>query len=202
MNTVCKILDIDIYLITYLDFKTICNLLMISKTQYSVMFTFDFINELYLLKQKYAVTIFNIIDLAAQYNYLSLIKQIDRSSSKFYYTVNAIDMASAKEYIDILDWFDKSNHEFKYTTYAINAAAMNNSLKTLQWFHESKYDFNYTYTAIDMAAAYGFVSVLEWFKKSGYRLRYTWEARRLGNKNINTWLDEYEQDMKKKYKGL
>ena len=69
-------------------------------------------------------------------------------------------------------------------------------------FHESKHAFIHTYTAIDMAAAYGFVSVLDWFKKSGYRLRYTSEARRLCNKNINTWLDEYETDMKNIIKNI
>ena len=50
MNTICKIPDIDIYLLKFLDIKTIMTLTRISRDQYELL-SIDFINELRSVKE-------------------------------------------------------------------------------------------------------------------------------------------------------
>ena len=145
MNTICKFVDIDTYLLYFIDIKTVISLITISKDQYNHMINLDFVKQLCSLVQKHECI--NIIDNAAFYNYLSLIKWISESSvweNEFKYSSYAIAYAADKGYVDILQWFAKSKHEFKYTAYAIDIALIEHKLESLKWFDESKYEIKYS----------------------------------------------------------
>ena len=140
MNTICKFADIDIYLLYYLDIKTIIRLSTISKDQHTLINSLDFINEIYSLEpgkidktEEGRIIPFydEIIDEASSHNYISLIKWIDASVNKFIYSRKAIDNASTNGHINILDWFDKSPHEFKYSKYGIRGAIENDHIDVL-----------------------------------------------------------------------
>ena len=92
MNTICKIADIDIYLLYYLDIKTILKLLLLSIQQNTLMKNLEFIKQLRIIVQKYGHN--NIVDTAARYNYISLMQWLSESINEFKYSSNAIDKAA------------------------------------------------------------------------------------------------------------
>lgn len=59
-ETVCDIIDIDIYLLLYLDLDSIINLLAVSKMQYSVLSNLAFVKQ--------------FVSLESKHDYLELIK--------------------------------------------------------------------------------------------------------------------------------
>ena len=131
MNTICKFADIDTYFLYFLDIKTVLKLTTISKEQYILILNLDYVKELYALVQKHGY--YNIIDNAANYNYISLIKKISQFSLwEFKYTEDAINLASGEGHIDVLEWFANSKYEFIYTKDAINFAAGNGARERLQ----------------------------------------------------------------------
>ena len=166
--------DFDIYLLYYLDIKSIFNLASISKDENALITSLDFVKELILLKRKYRyINTKNTIDYAATNNYISILKWFDRSNNDFIYTENAIDNASADGYIDIIKWFDESRHEFLYTTAAINLASAKAHIDILDWFDKSIYVFKYNKNAVYQACAYAHIGVLEWLDKSRYKFKYS-----------------------------
>ena len=158
MNTICNFPDIDIYLLYYLDIKSMMRLMSTSQNQYNLLSGLEFIKELKSLKDFEKI---HIINYAAKYNYLSLIIWIDKSINNFDYNAHAITMASEYANIRILDWFDKSDHEFKYNESAINYASLNGYVDVLEWFDKSDYEFKYNDLAISFASLNGHINILD-----------------------------------------
>ena len=90
MNTVCKIADIDIYLLYFLKIKTIFVLSTITKDENELISKQDFFREMQILRKGNIVNKFNIIDIASQYGYISILKWMDKSVCKFKYSTYAI----------------------------------------------------------------------------------------------------------------
>ena len=132
MNTICKLADIDIYLLYYLDIKTVLAVTEISKEQNTLMINLDFVKQLRTLVQKHGYK--NIIVKAVKYNYISLIIWVSDSINKFKYSSDAINSAAENGHINILDWFANSRYKFKYSKYAIDNAAQNGARRRLR-FH-------------------------------------------------------------------
>ena len=155
-QTICNFRDIDIYLLYFLDFKTITLLIRVSKNQNELLLEQIFIRELYLLKQnEKPFKLDDIIDFAAKYNYMALIKWYDQSTNEFIYTQKAINRASRYGHIKVLEWFRDSKYEFKYSEAAINRASLNGHINLLEWFRDSKYEFKYTVRSINWASEKG-----------------------------------------------
>ena len=176
MNTICKLADIDIYLLYFIDIKTVIRLLTISKDQNNLIINLDFAKEICALMQKYGYKYGykKIIDISAAHNYISLIKWISESfleENEFQYTQNAIDNAAACGHIDVLDWFANSKYKFKYSTNAIDFASDYGNIDVLNWFANSKYEFKYTINAIYYALIYHKLEILKWFDESKRRGR-------------------------------
>lgn len=93
---ICKVADIDAYLLYYLDFESIMHLTCVSKDQYAFITNLSFIQELKLLKEKHIINIYNIIEHASYYNYITLINWIDESINEFIYDDDALDRSSYK----------------------------------------------------------------------------------------------------------
>lgn len=74
MNTICNFPDIDIYLLYYLDIKTISRLVTISKNQNKLLCNQKFIQEIYALKDK-GMNIIGV-DEAAEYNFFKYYKMV------------------------------------------------------------------------------------------------------------------------------
>ena len=173
MNTICKLADIDTYLLYYLDIKTVISLTTISKDQFNHMTNLDFIKQLRILVQKYGYE--NIIDNTATHNYISLIKWISYSINKFKYTSVAIDYAAKNRHIEVLEWFANSKYKFKYTKNAITLAALQGNFDVLDWFANSEYEFKYKTFLIDYALERRKIKILKWFDESGYEIKHTKE---------------------------
>ena len=80
MNTICKISDIDIYILYFLKIKTIFVLSTITKEENELISKQDFIREMKQLRQeykmkKYFIKKYFIIDLASQYRYVSILQK-------------------------------------------------------------------------------------------------------------------------------
>ena len=130
MNTICNFPDIDVYLLLFLDLKNIIVLSLISKNQNTLISDLDYIKELYKLRHNhptsynYGVRNYDskrmyigcncIIDMAAKYNYMVLIRHIHNSVTKFEYTYLTIHYATQYGNIEVLQWFDKYGYEFIY----------------------------------------------------------------------------------------
>ena len=124
MNTICKIADIDIYLLYFLKIKPIFVLSTVSKDENELISKQDSFREMQLIRKENKVNKTNIIDLASLYGYISILDWMDKSVCKFMYDT-AIENAACNGHTNILEWFDKSNYKFKYCEWAINKAARN-----------------------------------------------------------------------------
>ena len=96
MNTICRLPDIDIYLLYYLSIENIDVLACISKSQYELLGSIPFVQEFYMLRRDNCLGKY-VIDYAAEYGYLSLIKwsrREDESINNFLYTEEAINSAA------------------------------------------------------------------------------------------------------------
>ena len=91
MNTVCKIADIDIYLLYFLKIKTIFVLSTVTKDENELILKQDFIRELQLMRQEYKINKTNIIDEASLRGYISILEWMDKSVCKFIYSTYAIN---------------------------------------------------------------------------------------------------------------
>ena len=174
MTTICNFPDIDIYLLYYLDIKSVIRLSAISKDQHTLLSNLDFIRELHLLKNTLGTQQKNTINYASQYNFISILQWMHDSSNEFLYTDNAIDFAALHGHVSVLNWFDKMSdiYEFKYSKYAINWASSKAHIEILEWFDKSKYEFKYDIHAIKNAVMNGHTSILDWFDKSKYEFKY------------------------------
>lgn len=162
--TICNFPDLDVYLLYYLDIKTIFQLMLISKNQYNLLSKQDFIQQLCLLKRK-NIKIFEIIEYACKYNYLELIKWIDASVNEFLYDPWAINAAALLSNISILDWFKNSNHIFIYTKTTILSLFSDGNIEVLKWFRDSGYDLLYNEEELILiAATFGNSYISEWLK--------------------------------------
>ena len=169
MNTICNFPDIDVYLLLFLDLKNIIVISIISRRQYELIIQLDYIKELNQIKKlepniyKNIMfpykndTHYNIVDYAAKYNCIALIRYLDETISSFVYTCNAIINACKKGHIEVLNWFDKSNYEFLYNDNAINYACLNGHIQVLDWFDKSNYEFLYNNNAITYACLNGHI---------------------------------------------
>ena len=142
--SILPVYDLDIYLLNFLDIKSILILSSISKKHRD-----NFSNmKLYM----------DIREISKKELFQSLIADTIRVACKYCS-------------IALLVWFKNSGYEFKYTAGAINLASNNGDVAVLQWFKNSGYEFKYTSNAIDWASFHGHVAILEWFKNSGYELK-------------------------------
>ena len=141
---ISSIPDIDIYMLYFLDIKSIMRLATISKDQYVLISNLVFIKDWCKIH-----CVHNVIDIAAGFGLISIIKWIDESTNDFIYSSEAIDTASKNGYVWILEWFNNSGYEFKYTCYAIDWACLYGHISILDWFDKSKYEFKYSKGAID-----------------------------------------------------
>ena len=91
MNTICKFLDIDIYLLYFLKLKTIFVLSTVTKDENELISKQDFFREMQILRQKHKVNKYNIIELVSRYGYISILEWIDKSENEIIYDSSAID---------------------------------------------------------------------------------------------------------------
>ena len=104
------LVDLDIYLLNFLDLKSILNLSLISKKQ-----------KLFML----GIPLFNDInDLIKKESWKNL-------------SENIVNISSKHARISILDWLKNSGFEFNYTMYAINRASVNGHTNVLEWFKKN-----------------------------------------------------------------
>ena len=192
MTTICGLSDIDIYMLYYLDIKSVLNLATVSK-DYNVLITnLDFIKDVYLLKSKCVnINKGNIVYYASQFNCISLLQWLYDSANEFIYTCSAIDSAASRGNIDVLIWFDKFVHDFKYSQSGINLAAAYGYVEILDWFDKSKHEFKYSHNAIQWAIMFDHIKILEWFKQSSHKIIIRdaiTHAENIGKQNIVEWL--------------
>lgn len=100
---IVSIPDIDIYILYYLDIKSVTSLGTISKSSNVLISNVQFMKEFYLLNNIYDINKFNIIQYASKHNYIALIKYMDESTNDFIYTIDAIDLATYYGHLPVLE---------------------------------------------------------------------------------------------------
>ena len=119
--SILPIYDLDIYLLNFLDIKSILILSSISKKHrdnFSNMKLYIDIKEI-LKKESFQSLIADTVCMACKYCSIALLEWFKNSGYEFKYTSDAIDSASENGHIAILQWFKNSGYEFKYTSNAI-----------------------------------------------------------------------------------
>lgn len=123
--------ELDIYLLYYLDIKTVFTISAISKYQYELITNQQFVKDLSILKENT-----KIIDYALQNNYISILQWFDESVNEINYDILSVGWVVWYGYIEILDWLKKNKCEFNHDDCLIRKAIQYYP-NVAQWFKKN-----------------------------------------------------------------
>lgn len=109
MNTILKHLDIDVYLLNFLDLVSIIRLTIISKNQYALLLKQEFIADIYRLQRINCHPKNYIIRYACLNNSIPVLEWALRSNLKFDNIVSLRVCARIGSHNNILEWLDKNS---------------------------------------------------------------------------------------------
>ena len=198
MSTILNNVDLDIYLLYYLDIATIIDMACVSHAINILFKNTLFIRELYLTRNiNYGIcfSIEYVINVAVQNNYMNLLQWIHNSINPFIYTALTIDLAALYGHDNILEWLHNAKYDIHYTQKTINNAARRNHINILDWLRTHNYDIqSCVYNVVTVACRYGHIDILKWLREYGYSIVCSAydidQASGNGFVNILEWFDK------------
>ena len=146
MSTILNHPDLDIYLLYYLDIRTIIDMASVSRALNILFKNTPFIYELYLTKN-------------------------DKNNSLCCSIEYIINVAVQNNYVNLLQWIHSSVHIFIYSPLTINLAALYGHYNILEWLYNAKYHLQYSQRTIANAVIRNHIGVLDWIRLCGYDIQ-------------------------------